>query len=249
MLDHAARPRARPRRRRRRGSHRRGPDRGELLLSRSRAAAQLRLCRAGGGAGRWLRLSRRFARQRRPRRSPSRRFRLADGPARRGNPQIAGARRQRRRPRGDLRARNLFRLVRAAGRNALSDDASFALSRADSRLSANAPQLRWSNRLAVLFALAAMAGLLALSPGLLDLDLDLPLVAVPVRNLRAALRFRREPTARRRRRRSCAKASCRPIRSSRRCIARRASPRNSCARSAALDYPPAKLDVKIVAGA
>ena len=60
-------------------------------------------------------------------------------------------------------------LVRAAGRNDLSDDASYALSRADSRLSANAPQLRWSNRLAVLFALAAMAGLLALSPGLLIL--------------------------------------------------------------------------------
>ncbi|MGO8738189.1 glycosyltransferase family 2 protein [Rhodoblastus sp.] len=58
-------------------------------------------------------------------------------------------------------------LVRAAGRHALSIDASFALSRADSRLSANAPQLRWSNRLAVLFALTVLAGLLALSSELL----------------------------------------------------------------------------------
>ncbi len=58
-------------------------------------------------------------------------------------------------------------LVRAAGRRALSDDASFALSRADLRLSANAPQLRWSNLVAVLFALTVMAGLLSLSPELL----------------------------------------------------------------------------------
>ncbi len=58
-------------------------------------------------------------------------------------------------------------LVRAAGRRALSDDASFALSRADLRLSASAPQLRWSNRVTVLFALMVMAGLLALSPELL----------------------------------------------------------------------------------
>jgi glycosyltransferase XagB len=60
-------------------------------------------------------------------------------------------------------------LVRAAGRKDLADDASYALSRADSRLSANAAQLRWSNRLAVLFTVAAMAGLLALSPELLAL--------------------------------------------------------------------------------
>ena len=58
-------------------------------------------------------------------------------------------------------------LVRATGRHALADDASFALSRADARLSANAPQLRWSNRLTVLFSLLAMAGLLALSAELL----------------------------------------------------------------------------------
>jgi cellulose synthase/poly-beta-1,6-N-acetylglucosamine synthase-like glycosyltransferase len=58
-------------------------------------------------------------------------------------------------------------LARAAGRRALADDAAFALARADSRLSANAPQLRWSNRLAVLFSLAVIAGLLALSADLL----------------------------------------------------------------------------------
>ncbi|MCI4677207.1 glycosyltransferase [Rhodoblastus acidophilus] len=58
-------------------------------------------------------------------------------------------------------------LVRAKGRRALSDDASYALSRADSRLSANAPQLRWSNRLTMLFSLVVLAGLFALSSELL----------------------------------------------------------------------------------
>ncbi|WP_298355448.1 glycosyltransferase family 2 protein [Rhodoblastus sp.] len=58
-------------------------------------------------------------------------------------------------------------LVRAAGRRALAEDASFALSRADSRLSASAPQLRWSNRVTVFLALTVMAGLVALSPELL----------------------------------------------------------------------------------
>jgi cellulose synthase/poly-beta-1,6-N-acetylglucosamine synthase-like glycosyltransferase len=58
-------------------------------------------------------------------------------------------------------------LVRAKGRRALSDDASFALSRADSRLSANAPQLRWSNIFSVILCLAVIAGLSALSPALL----------------------------------------------------------------------------------
>ena len=58
-------------------------------------------------------------------------------------------------------------LVRAKGRRALSDDASFALSRADSRLSANAPQLRWSNLASLLISLVVMTGLAALSPALL----------------------------------------------------------------------------------
>ena len=58
-------------------------------------------------------------------------------------------------------------LVRAKGRRALSDDASFALSRADARLSANAPQLRWSNLASLFLSLVVMAGLAALSPALL----------------------------------------------------------------------------------
>ena len=60
-------------------------------------------------------------------------------------------------------------LVRAKGRRALSDDASFALSRADARLSAYAPELRWSSFFAVLLSLGVMAGLAAVAPRLLDL--------------------------------------------------------------------------------
>jgi hypothetical protein len=58
-------------------------------------------------------------------------------------------------------------LVRAAARHPLANDASFALSRADARLSANAPQLRWSNRVSVAFSLLVLIGLLALSSRLL----------------------------------------------------------------------------------
>jgi cellulose synthase/poly-beta-1,6-N-acetylglucosamine synthase-like glycosyltransferase len=136
-------------------------------------------------------------------------------------------------------------LVRAAGRRALADDASFALSRADSRLSASAPQLRWSNRATVLFALTVMAGLLALSPGLLavtSLLLSLLFLAgIYVRLCALAaspppagppprLNARRLPTytivAPMYREAGVAAQFLRAIRS--------------------LDYPPAKLDVKIV---
>ena len=95
-----------------------------------------------------------------------------------------------------IRAPKIFSaLARAAGRNDLSDAASYALSRADLRLSANAPHWRWSNRLAVFFTLAAMAGLLVLSPGLLVLTSIFPpflfLCGIDV----LVQRFRREPTA------------------------------------------------------
>ncbi|MBB4196901.1 cellulose synthase/poly-beta-1,6-N-acetylglucosamine synthase-like glycosyltransferase [Rhodoblastus sphagnicola] len=52
-------------------------------------------------------------------------------------------------------------LVRAAGRRALADDAAFALSRAAPRLSACAPQLRWSNFVFILASLGLLAGVMA----------------------------------------------------------------------------------------
>jgi cellulose synthase/poly-beta-1,6-N-acetylglucosamine synthase-like glycosyltransferase len=52
-------------------------------------------------------------------------------------------------------------LVRDAGRRALADDASFALSRAEPRLSACAPQLRWSNFIFVVTSLGLIAGVMA----------------------------------------------------------------------------------------
>ena len=61
-------------------------------------------------------------------------------------------------------------LVRAKGRHALSDDASFALSRADARLSANAPEVRWSNFFGVFLSVCVLAGLAAAAPRLLDLS-------------------------------------------------------------------------------
>jgi cellulose synthase/poly-beta-1,6-N-acetylglucosamine synthase-like glycosyltransferase len=58
-------------------------------------------------------------------------------------------------------------LVRAKARQALADDASFSLSRADPRLSANAPQLRWSSLVSLLLCLAILGGVLALSTAML----------------------------------------------------------------------------------
>jgi cellulose synthase/poly-beta-1,6-N-acetylglucosamine synthase-like glycosyltransferase len=55
-------------------------------------------------------------------------------------------------------------LARAKGRRALSDDASFALSRADARLSANAPEIRRSNAVGVALSAIILAGLLAVFP-------------------------------------------------------------------------------------
>jgi len=52
-------------------------------------------------------------------------------------------------------------LVRDAGRRALADDASFALARAEPRLSACAPQLRWSNFVFVVTSLGLMGGIMA----------------------------------------------------------------------------------------
>jgi len=56
-------------------------------------------------------------------------------------------------------------LARAKGRKALSEDASFALSRADASLSAHAPQ--WSQVLALMLSAVILAGLLPLSTRLL----------------------------------------------------------------------------------
>jgi cellulose synthase/poly-beta-1,6-N-acetylglucosamine synthase-like glycosyltransferase len=57
--------------------------------------------------------------------------------------------------------KNFSALVRAAGRRALADDAAFALTRAEPRLSACAPQLRWSNFFFILFTLGLLAGVMA----------------------------------------------------------------------------------------
>jgi cellulose synthase/poly-beta-1,6-N-acetylglucosamine synthase-like glycosyltransferase len=59
-------------------------------------------------------------------------------------------------------------LARAKGRRALSEDASFALSRADARLSASAPQLRQGTFFAVALSLIVLAGLFALSTRLIE---------------------------------------------------------------------------------
>ncbi len=52
-------------------------------------------------------------------------------------------------------------LARAKGRRSLAYDASFALSRADARSCANAPQVRWSNYVGLLLSAAVMVGLVA----------------------------------------------------------------------------------------
>ncbi len=52
-------------------------------------------------------------------------------------------------------------LVRARARLEIAEDAAFALSRAEPRLSANAPQLRWSNFFFILISLGLIAGLMA----------------------------------------------------------------------------------------
>jgi cellulose synthase/poly-beta-1,6-N-acetylglucosamine synthase-like glycosyltransferase len=59
-------------------------------------------------------------------------------------------------------------LARAKGRQALSEDASFALSQADASLSANAPQVLRSRVLALLLSTVILIGLLPLSTRLLD---------------------------------------------------------------------------------
>ncbi|PPQ35080.1 Glycosyltransferase, catalytic subunit of cellulose synthase and poly-beta-1,6-N-acetylglucosamine synthase [Rhodoblastus acidophilus] len=51
-------------------------------------------------------------------------------------------------------------LARAAGKSALADDAAFALPRAAPRLSACAPQLRWSNIAFILASFALLAGVM-----------------------------------------------------------------------------------------
>lgn len=90
-------------------------------------------------------------------------------------------------------------LVRAKGRHALSDDASFALSRADARLSANAPQVRRSNFLGVLLSVAVLVGLVATAPRLLEFS-SLFLSAlffggIYVRSCAIAAHFLRRPVA------------------------------------------------------
>jgi cellulose synthase/poly-beta-1,6-N-acetylglucosamine synthase-like glycosyltransferase len=57
-------------------------------------------------------------------------------------------------------------LARARGRRALSEDASFALPRADARLSASAPEVRRSNFIGLLLSVALLAGIFATEPRL-----------------------------------------------------------------------------------
>ena len=59
-------------------------------------------------------------------------------------------------------------LVRATARAALAQDASFALSRADASLSANAPKVRWSNYIALGLSAALLLGMATASPGVLQ---------------------------------------------------------------------------------
>ena len=59
-------------------------------------------------------------------------------------------------------------LARAKGRQALCEDASFALSRADASLSANAPQARRSKFLALTLSAVILVGLLPVSTRLLE---------------------------------------------------------------------------------
>jgi hypothetical protein len=96
-------------------------------------------------------------------------------------------------------------LVRAMAQYALTEDASYALSRADARLSAYAPMVRWSNYLALGLSTAILAALAAASPGWLQI------VSMVMSLFFLGGIFR-------------------PIRSWRPCVARRASPRNSSPR-------------------
>lgn len=57
--------------------------------------------------------------------------------------------------------KNFSALVREAGRRALADDAAYALSRAEPRLSACAPQLRWSNFFFIIVSIGLIAGVMA----------------------------------------------------------------------------------------
>jgi glycosyltransferase XagB len=61
-------------------------------------------------------------------------------------------------------------LARAKGRQALAEDASFALSQADASLSANAPQVRRSKFIALTLSAIILTGLLPLSTRLLEIS-------------------------------------------------------------------------------
>ncbi len=90
-------------------------------------------------------------------------------------------------------------LVRAKGRRALSEDASFALSRADERLSASAPQVRRSNFLGVALSIATLVGLVATAPRMLEVSsLFLSILffgGIYVRSCAIAAHFLRQPVA------------------------------------------------------
>ncbi len=60
-------------------------------------------------------------------------------------------------------------LVREAGRRALADDAAYALSRAEPRLSACAPQLRWSNFFFIIVCIGLIAGVMAVWRNVFDI--------------------------------------------------------------------------------
>ncbi|WP_294537018.1 glycosyltransferase family 2 protein [uncultured Rhodoblastus sp.] len=137
-------------------------------------------------------------------------------------------------------------LVRAKGRRALSEDASFALPRADARLSASAPQVRRSNFFAIALILAVLAGMFASEPRLFAVSsLLLSLLffgGIYVRSCAIAAHLLRAPPPPRR-------------------LSERALPTYTIiapmyreasvaaqfvAALKALDYPAAKLDVKLV---
>jgi glycosyltransferase XagB len=137
-------------------------------------------------------------------------------------------------------------LARAKGRRALSEDASFALSRADASLSAFAPQWRWSNFLSVLFSIAVMVGLSALSPLLLAATstllsiLFLGGVHIRLSALRASLGPRDPPAPTLSERELPLYTIIAPMHREAAVAAQ------FLAALRALDYPAAKLDAKIV---
>jgi cellulose synthase/poly-beta-1,6-N-acetylglucosamine synthase-like glycosyltransferase len=137
-------------------------------------------------------------------------------------------------------------LARAKGRRALSSDASYALSRADASLSANALEVRRGNYALIAFSLIVLASLLAFSAPLLELaSLCLSVLfigGVYVRSCAIAASLRAPPP-----RPSPLPDRDLPTYTIIAPLYREASvAAQFVAALKALDYPPAKLEIKLV---